>query len=205
MQMSIAQIINSSDRIADEYGGSDVDEAKFGKDIVDILRMKNGFYYRNRSLLFRPIRNISSPRGIFEWNEMKFWRDVYFVDGEDFVVFAEDAFGDPFFILDNRIYKMDMETGDRINFADDFAEWARIIYNDIQEVNSAFMDMWIEVNGPVLSGFRLCPKVPFVLGGDYELSNFSALPELQIANFKSKLAAQIKNLPDGAEINIEID
>lgn len=51
---------------------------------------------------------------------------------------------------------------------------------------------------------RLTPKMPFVIGGEYSLKNIYVNKFEKIISFNSNLAKQIKNLPDGTKVEIQI-
>lgn len=49
-----------------------------------------------------------------------------------------------------------------------------------------------------------CLKVPAVLGGDYDANNFGTISRDELISFSGDLAFQIKDLPDGAEVRLQI-
>jgi hypothetical protein len=48
-----------------------------------------------------------------------------------------------------------------------------------------------------------CLKVPGVLGGEYELENMGTIPREELVSFAGDIARQIKDIPDGQEIQID--
>jgi hypothetical protein len=50
----------------------------------------------------------------------------------------------------------------------------------------------------------LAPKVPFVLGGEFELGNMYAADAGSDLAWRAQLAQQIRDLPDGAEVTLHV-
>ncbi len=58
---------------------------------------------------------------------------------------------------------------------------------------------WQQKNGAIAVGWRLMPKIRFVLGGSYRLENLYALSTVSAMKTRGNLARQLKDLPDGAQ------
>ena len=58
--------------------------------------------------------------------------------------------------------------------------------------------------GSLTVGRKYCLKIPAVLGGTYGSENISTAPLGEIIRFSGDIAKQIKDLPDGATINLKI-
>jgi hypothetical protein len=56
--------------------------------------------------------------------------------------------------------------------------------------------------GQLPAGQRLIPKTPFVLGGQFRVDNLIALEAVEGMNLRSDIWRQIKDLPDGAQIEL---
>ena len=63
---------------------------------------------------------------------------------------------------------------------------------------------WQATSGKLPAGIRLLPKTPFVCGGEFELANLYALSDVEGMTFRASLANQIRDLPDGAEIQFKV-
>jgi len=59
--------------------------------------------------------------------------------------------------------------------------------------------------GPVPDGRCYCLKIPAVIGGKYEPDNIGTISLEELISFSGDMAAQIKDLPDGAQIEIKIE
>jgi hypothetical protein len=49
-----------------------------------------------------------------------------------------------------------------------------------------------------------CLKIPGILGGAYDETNIASAPISELVTFSGDLAYQIKDLPDGAQIRLEV-
>ena len=58
--------------------------------------------------------------------------------------------------------------------------------------------------GPVADDRCYCLKLPAVLGGQYEVSNFGTISRNELIAFSGDLAGQIKDLPDGAQVRLTL-
>jgi hypothetical protein len=63
---------------------------------------------------------------------------------------------------------------------------------------------WQRHHGPLHPRHRLLAKKPFVLGGEYSLTNFAAQDSVRIMKTLGNLARQIHALPDGSRIEFKI-
>jgi hypothetical protein len=58
--------------------------------------------------------------------------------------------------------------------------------------------------GPLSAGMCYCLKIPSVIGGSYDAENFGTITLNELIAFSGSMAEQIKDLPDGSQIKIEI-
>ena len=61
-----------------------------------------------------------------------------------------------------------------------------------------------EALGPLDADRKYCLKMPAVLGGAYDVTNFSTIPLDELISFAGDAAEQIKDLPDGTQVDIKI-
>ena len=64
---------------------------------------------------------------------------------------------------------------------------------------------WQSQHGALAPGYRLAAALPFVLGGEYKAEAMRAKRDVELADFRASVYSQIKDLPDGAQINIRLD
>ncbi|MBH3414533.1 SMI1/KNR4 family protein [Pseudomonas putida] len=120
--------------------------------------------------------------------------------------FAEDVFGGQFCIKDSKVYTFDPETGSLEYLADDIESWVQMLLSDYEVLTGyPLAHQWQKQNGQLPAGKRLLPKVPFVLGGEFVLDNLYLADAVEGMKFRADIAIQIKELPDGAQIRLNID
>lgn len=178
-----------------------------GVELATLLSWRNGFYAYESALLVRGSGNAPPPRDIAAWNA----RDAWCAQYDDFnlgpmLFFAEDVFGNQFAIASGRVVCFDPETGNSEEVAQTLEDWARIVLGDnAYYTGYPVAHDWQIQNGPLRPGTRLIPKIPFVCGGEFAVSNLAPIEEREGMEFRASLARQIKDLPDGATINFKIE
>jgi len=174
---------------------------KLQQELLSIYKIKNGFYAFEASLFFLPFSN----------NQGVCFKDLNFNDGWkncyenllEFYVFALDIFGEQFGIFKEAIYKFNPETGELNFHSNTFVEWASLLLEDYSyQLGWNIAHEWQIQNKRSLIGYRLLPKKPFVLGGDYIATNMKAVLIKDYLREYIGLYKQIKNHPDGQAIII---
>ena len=178
---------------------------RIGSELAEVLIGRNGFWAYESSLLFRPFRNGTAPLGLIEWNEKVLWKGEYAFELGEVLFFAEDAFGCQYCIENEKIKLFDPETAQFEKLAESLDEWAQIIIQDYEyRTGYPLAHDWQIQNKPLAPGTRLHPNVPFVLGGKYELENLHIGADIEGMIFRANIANQIKDIPDGWQIILEI-
>lgn len=196
----LSQSCAQFDSVSMEFPGPLSDE------LVSILRARNGFNAFESALHFFPAQTSLLSVGIDEWNRPGGWREEYGELSEGCLFFAEDIFGGQFCIESNRVWQFDPETGERVSMGGSLDEWARNLLSDYEMLTGhALAHAWQEVNGVIPEGMRLVPRTPFVLKGEFALSNLVLMDSERSMRIRGNLARQIKGLPDGAQIGFRIE
>ncbi len=178
---------------------------RHGEELLTMLRMKNGFYAFESALQVFPAAHFVQEMTLSRWNSHGLWKSEYqgLADGKLF--FAQEAFGNQFCIFQDQICFFDPETGDMEFVADSITDWAEKILTDYDmQTGYPLMRDWQKANGKIPVGHRLMPKLPFVLGGEFALSNLYSLNAVSAMKSRGNLARQIKDLPDGTQIEFKI-
>ncbi|MRJ44238.1 DUF1851 domain-containing protein [Idiomarina loihiensis] len=68
----------------------------------------------------------------------------------------------------------------------------------------ALVEQAKESLGALSEGRKYCLVIPAALGGEYGISNIKTVPLVELVRFSGDLAKQIKDLPDGAEIQLRV-
>lgn len=58
--------------------------------------------------------------------------------------------------------------------------------------------------GPLAEDRKYCLKLPAILGGAYDAENLATAPLSEIVGLSGVIAQQIKDLPDGASITLQV-
>ena len=58
--------------------------------------------------------------------------------------------------------------------------------------------------GPLTDGRKYCLAIPSVMGGEYDISNIKTVPLIELVRFSGDIANQIKDLPDGAQVQLKV-
>lgn len=58
--------------------------------------------------------------------------------------------------------------------------------------------------GPLPEGRKYCLKIPGILGGEYGGANLATISLVELVRFSGNVAKQIKDLPDGAKIELKV-
>lgn len=173
--------------------------------IRPLLGEKNGFYAFEGALHVFSDLGTTQEKGVLEWNSDGLWRSAYDGLAGEAVFFAEDVFGVQFCVLDGSIATFDPETGAFETIAKDMEAWAAQILSDASLwTGYGLAHEWQMRHGPLPPGERLVPKIPFVLGGEYDVANLHALDATKAMLFRASIAVQIRDLPDGAAIKLRV-
>lgn len=168
-----------------------------------VLRARNGFFAFESALHVYP----SDPMAVDDigkWNAREGWRDCYGGMADDAVFFAQDIFAEQFAITTSGIIRFKPETGECRHMAATLGEWAGIILRDYgEETGWPIAHEWQITNGVLYRGQRLAPRVPFVLGGEYELPNFTVVDGLQAMRHWGTFAQRLRDVPDGSSFSYD--
>lgn len=166
---------------------------------------KNGFYAFESALHVFPVTPETDVMDVGRWNDPGLWRSAFGVLADGAVFFAEDIFGTQFCVSSGAVQRFNPETGDRERLTDSIEGWAEMILDDPTfQTGWSLAHEWQERFGPLLKNQRLVPKMPFILGGDFSVSNLQAIDSVSGMMFYADIARQIHELPDGTEFRIRI-
>jgi hypothetical protein len=177
-----------------------------GGELARLLSDRNGFYAFESALLLRPLT--SSPEGVLgisEWNQPKSWRFAYDGLGDGLLFFAEDVFGGQFCISRDGVVSFDPETGETELLATTLDGWAEELLADYEILTGQpLAHAWQASHGRLVLEQRLVPKTPFVLGGEFGLSNLRVGNSVTEMLARAHIAVQIRDLPEGATIRLTV-
>jgi hypothetical protein len=174
---------------------------------LELVSERNGFYAFESALFVRPaIHQHPIIYDVKSWNKPECWLETYDFPLPKMHFFAEDVFGEQFSILDDSILRFDPETGEYTHFASSFDEWARAICDNYNyETGYELAHEWQSTKRPLAIGERLIPRIPFVLGGEYAVSNLWPWNDRKGMRARGLLATQLRNVPEGSQISFILE
>ncbi|MFV2110627.1 hypothetical protein, partial [Micromonospora sp. LOL_015] len=172
--------------------------------LLPLYRAKNGFFAFESALLIRPWGG--GPGSVEWWNDELGWRSAYAALSRHAICFAKDAFGFQFTLDGSGFFSFDPETAELEYLGKNVEDWAAAILDNADTLTGfPLAHQWQIVNGELPPGCRLASAVPFVLGGEYSVEALRAKPDIELASFRAHVYTQIKDLPDGASVNIRFE
>jgi hypothetical protein len=206
-QSAMAKLLSvSSDALAAKPGAAPtlLEAYPLGTELFRMLTQKNGFYAFESALHVFPISSVDCM-SLEEWNSDSLWRDGYRDLADGLLFFAEDAFQDQFCLSANGVVRFFAETGETTVVANSIEDWAKRILQDYgQETGWTLASKWQVANGFLPAGKRLMPKTPFFLGGEFSIENLWAGDAVEGMRFKTDLALQTRNVPDGENVRLVV-
>jgi hypothetical protein len=177
---------------------------QLSSELFDMLRLRNGFFAFEGALHVLPA-GPAAVMSLEKWNSRELWRYEYGDLCTGLYFFAEDGFGNQFCLCEAGVCSFDAETGQAELMGPSLEDWAGAVLTDYEFLTGfPLFHEWQSLHGRVPSGSRLLPKVPFVLGGDYSLSNLRSAGAVSAMRSRGNLARQILELPDGGQIEFKI-
>ena len=174
-------------------------------ELLKTLRARNGFYAFESALHVFPAHSDQEEIGLDDWNARSLWIADYEGMADGCFFFAEDTFGGQFCIKDGNVFVFDPETGALDYLADDLDGWTTAILAEYEALTGyALAHEWQTRYGQIPPHKRLLPKIPFVAGGKFSIDNLCLQNAVEGMKFRAHIANQIKELPDGAQVEFEI-
>jgi hypothetical protein len=172
----------------------------------ELLRRRNGFYAFENALHVFPVGTAAGVMDLERWNDENLWRHEYRGLTAGCLFFAEDAFAAQFCFKDGRIFRFEPETARFDDLAKDIEEWAALLLDDYAALTGwPFAHEWQALYGPLPTGKRLAPKLPFMLGGDYSPETLWACDPVERLRLAADLERQTARLPDGTRVRLVVD
>lgn len=200
----INQLIKNSGNELQAEAAEIPSEALFQELWENLLSKKNGFYAFEGAIFVRPLTSVEGVYGIIEWNSATLWRGRY-ANCDNLLFFAENIFGEQYALSENGIVLFDPELGETRHISDDLEGWAKELLADPSFwTGHPLAHLWQVEHGELPKGMRLIPKQPFVLGGNFEVSNLVAKQDAVAMRIRSDLASKLRELPDGATVEFVI-
>ncbi len=192
-------LVNASPAIGDINISPPVED----KGLKTLLTTRNGYYAFDKALWVFASHSAAHEPGL-DHPEIANWARKYPKTKGVSHAFAVDIFGYPYCVSDQGVLKLDLETGRFMRIGEDIEGWAKRVLDHFEQLTGwSCLKEWERENGALPVGYRLLPRLPFIGGGARSSDNLIAVPLTELIGFYAELAAQVRNLPDGAEIEIQ--
>jgi hypothetical protein len=181
-------------------------DSRLGAELLELLTARNGAFFFSQSLRLFSTDDCLESYGLHRWNSNDLWRSTYESIPSSLLFFAEDLFGYQFGILDDDIVRFDPETAELAYFASSIDGFANAILEDTDYLTGmSIATAWQSKLGSIHLRNRLIPQVPFVLGGEFDLSNLRSVESAKAMRIRGPIASKIRHLPDGTQITFVIE
>ncbi|MDB5335767.1 MAG: hypothetical protein JWN70_1386 [Planctomycetaceae bacterium] len=174
-----------------------------GDELGALLAKSNGFVAFESALRVRG--QFPGEGGLHWWNEGNTWRSSFggMTDGAYF--FAEDIFGNQFGLRGQEVVSFDPEVGESAHIASSLDSWAEQLLMNFELLTGyPLAHAWQRAFFPLQLGSRLVPITPFVLGGEFAVDNLRVVTDVAGMRSRAALAVQIRDLPDGTPIQLDV-
>jgi hypothetical protein len=123
----------------------------------------------------------------------------------DDIPFAEDALGDQFVIRETIVWKLSGETGETSSLGLTLAEFDAAVQADPNDfLQLGPLQQFRAEGGKLEAGQLLSAYPPFVFKESADGVSLRAVPALDRRRFLSRLAREIRDLPNGASVSLRV-
>lgn len=118
--------------------------------------------------------------------------------------FGQDIFGNQFCIktTTGEVVSFGIEDATVTIIAENFQQWLSVFHNDYNFYSGySYYLEWLKDHS-LTENQRIVPIKPFIIGGDYVISNFIASEFPRYIEYYSELAKHLNEIPDGTLVKI---
>jgi SMI1/KNR4 family protein SUKH-1 len=173
-----------------------------------LLECMNGGYFFERSLHVFGACADPPWHSLGAWNSPALWRDAYGEAAEGLVCFAEDAFGDQYAYSGRggEVVCFEAELGRVVSVAPHFVAWLEGLLEQPEAVLPLdVMRREVETRQPLEPGWQLFAYPPLCTVESRQGVTVGQVDAVEAMRFRGSLALQLRNLPPGARVAIEIE
>lgn len=173
------------------------------EELRQLLTFKNGCYGFVSALHIFPWQETENEPGLQQWNQPELWIEAFQDMARDALFFAEDIFGVQFCLRENGVFSFEPETGEFTWLAASLEHWCALILEEYSVLTGyPLAQDWQDQHGALPPGYRLVPKIPFIVGGEFVADNLQAVRSEDAMRSRAQFALQIRDLPEGTRIAV---
>ena len=200
--------MNKTDHVT--YTGPAIDDpevlAKLPKTLATLLQQTNGFVHYHGGLHVRGACLAPTWHSLRDaWSGPNAFHKLYPEVKPDDVPFAEDCMGDQFFLRGNEVWRLYAETGEMESLEASFKQFMQDVEDDPGEHLGLHPLLKFQREKKHLQPDQLLAAwPPFCVEEAEAGQTFSAVPAEERHKSLAELAAKIRDLPDGATLDISV-
>ncbi|WP_300526941.1 hypothetical protein [Maricaulis sp.] len=171
--------------------------------IRPLLERRNGFWAGLSALYILPFDHLEKPN--LELTDAIVEYAGRYEALRQGTIFGFDLYGMPFLFNESGFGHLNYETGEVDAMGSSVNEWAQALVGDFGRFTAwPVAEAWQEANGPIPKDARLYPVRPFIMGGEYDISNLRPCKIEDGFGAASQIYQQTKDLPEGAQVRIVV-
>jgi hypothetical protein len=173
-----------------------------------LLEICNGAFLYGRALHFFGACARPPWHSLAQWNARETWRDAYRDLTDGLIFFAEDAFGDQFAYTGRggEVVVFEAELGKVVHAAPTFMLWIESILAAPESLLPIELLKGERAAGKNLqAGSQLFAYPPLFSVESREGVEIGHVDAIEAMRFRGQLALQVRDMPSGTQVKIEID
>ena len=173
-----------------------------------LLDAMNGGYFFGRALHLFGACDEPAWHSLARWNSASLWRDAYGDVARDLVVFAEDAFGDQFAYsgFGGEVVCLEGELGRVSSIAPHFVAWLEAVLAAPTEVLPIdVLAREADAGRPLADGQQLYAYPPLCTIESKSDVTIGHVDAVEAMRFRGDLARQLRDLPPGTRVRIDVE
>ena len=169
-----------------------------------ITEVSNGGFFFSQALVLYPHTQTHEYPDIENVNRSL--KEEYGNHLTNLISFGEDIFGNQFCFDAHReeIVFFNIEDASKNLMGKTFEDWVDCFTKDFDYYSGFTYALEWQKENRLKPDQRLCPKKPFTIGGDYNVSNFYASDYPKFIKINASIAKQLHDLPDGTDVRLNI-
>jgi hypothetical protein len=204
-KITIGKILSLTEGPFEPDGRINTNAASIIPALDELLLVRNGFFMYDRAIRFFPTTDCKQSLGLQTWNSNGLWKKSYGNLTVNKYFFAEDVFGNQFYLNDSGVHSFDAESAESNFLCNSIEELLELLISDGDLLTGRIIaDKWKKKFGAVEPLNRLVPNQFFVLGGEFSIKNLKSVNSVLGMQTRGPIAQKIYTLPDNTEVEFTV-